>query len=163
GNDDDLRHPRPGRGDDAGRPHRCAEGRLYRGGRLADGPLPHSRKPLRDAVHRFPRDEHHPRYYDARSRGSCGSTCRGGNCAGAAVSFGVRPEDLRLAGEGDDVLFDGTVDYVEQLGEVQLVYVEIGRAGDPLVAKLPGNSEVERGARMRLTASGGDLHLFDAD
>ena len=26
--DDDLRHPRPGRGDDAGRPHRGAEGRL---------------------------------------------------------------------------------------------------------------------------------------
>ena len=85
------------------------------------------------------------------------------DAGGAAVSFGVRPEDLRVAGPGDEVLFDGTVDHVEQLGEVQLVYVEIGRAGEPLVAKLPGNAEVERGASLRLTASAADLHLFDKD
>ena len=38
--DDDLRHPRPGRGDDARRPHRRAERRADRAGRLADGALP---------------------------------------------------------------------------------------------------------------------------
>ena len=41
-------------------------------------------------------------------------------------------------------LFEGPVDYVEQLGEVQLVYLDIGRADLPLVAKLPGNAEVKR-------------------
>ena len=60
------------------------------------------------------------------------------------VSFGVRPEDLFIA-TGADYLFEGTVDYVEQLGEVQLVYVDIGRADLPLVTKLPGNAEVKRG------------------
>jgi ABC-type sugar transport system ATPase subunit len=81
---------------------------------------------------------------------------------GAAVSFGVRPEDLVIA-TGADYLFEGTVDYVEQLGEVQLVYVDIGRADLPLVTKLPGNVEVKRGATLRLSADPGDLHIFDAD
>ncbi|TGP24114.1 MULTISPECIES: sn-glycerol-3-phosphate ABC transporter ATP-binding protein UgpC [unclassified Mesorhizobium] len=81
---------------------------------------------------------------------------------GAAVSFGVRPEDLAIA-TGTDYLFEGKVDYIEQLGEVQLVYVDIGRADLPLVAKLPGNVEVKRGETLRLNASAGDLHIFDAD
>ena len=81
---------------------------------------------------------------------------------GAAVSFGVRPEDLVIA-TGSDYLFEGKVDYIEQLGEVQLVYIDIGRADLPLVAKLPGNVEVKRGETLRLNASAGDLHIFDAD
>ncbi|RWC93153.1 MAG: TOBE domain-containing protein, partial [Mesorhizobium sp.] len=81
---------------------------------------------------------------------------------GAAVSFGVRPEDLIIA-SGADYLFEGTVDYVEQLGEVQLVYVDIGRADLPLVTKLPGNVEVKRGSTLRLSANGEDLHIFDTD
>jgi multiple sugar transport system ATP-binding protein/alpha-glucoside transport system ATP-binding protein len=81
---------------------------------------------------------------------------------GASVSFGVRPEDLFIA-TGADHLFEGTVDYIEQLGEVQLVYVDIGRPDQPLVAKLPGNVEVRRGHALRLDANGEDLHIFDAD
>ena len=83
------------------------------------------------------------------------------DAAGAAVSFGVRPEDLVVAREARH-LFEGTVDYVEQLGEVQLVYVDIGRPNEPLVAKLPGNAAVERGSRIRLDAAEADLHIFDA-
>ena len=86
-----------------------------------------------------------------------------GSATGAAISFGVRPEDLRVAGEADEVLFAGKVDYIEQLGEVQLLYVEIGRDGEPLVAKLPGNADIRRGAEVRLSASPGDLHIFDAE
>ena len=78
------------------------------------------------------------------------------------MSFGVRPEDLIIA-SGTDYLFEGTVDYVEQLGEVQLVYVDIGRSDLPLVTKLPGNAEVKRGSTLRLTANPEDLHIFDAD
>jgi alpha-glucoside transport system ATP-binding protein len=81
---------------------------------------------------------------------------------GKPVSFGVRPEDLYVA-TGDDYLFEGLVDYVEQLGEVQLVYVDIGRADQPLVAKLPGNVEVKRGAKIRLAASPDELHIFDSE
>ncbi len=81
---------------------------------------------------------------------------------GAAVSFGVRPEDLIIA-SGQDYLFEGVVDYVEQLGEVQLIYLDIGRGAEPLVTKLPGNATVERGAKLKLTADAGDLHIFDGN
>ncbi len=79
---------------------------------------------------------------------------------GTAVSFGVRPEDLFIA-TGKDYLFEGPVDYIEQLGEVQLVYVDIGRGDQPLTAKLPGNVEVRRGTTLRLAANPQDLHIFD--
>jgi ABC-type sugar transport system ATPase subunit len=83
------------------------------------------------------------------------------SAAGADISFGVRPEDLRVA-KGNDYLFEGKVDYIEQLGEVQLVYVDIGRADQPLTAKLPGNASVKRGEMLKLDADAGDLHIFDA-
>ena len=82
------------------------------------------------------------------------------DAAGKAISFGVRPEDLRVGG-AQDGLFEGRVDYVEQLGEVQLVYVDIGRPNEPLIAKLPGSAEVRRGATIGLDADPGDLHIFD--
>ena len=83
---------------------------------------------------------------------------------GQEISFGVRPEDLVVIGQDDgNVLFEGRVDYVEQLGEVQLVYVDLGREGEPLVAKLPGNAEVKRGETIRLSADAGNLHIFDGN
>ncbi|MER2535796.1 MAG: sn-glycerol-3-phosphate ABC transporter ATP-binding protein UgpC [Rhizobiaceae bacterium] len=85
------------------------------------------------------------------------------SAAGQKVSFGVRPEDLRIADSAEATLFEGTVDYVEQLGEVTLVYLDIGREGQPLTAKLPGAAEVARGTVLRLTASPADLHIFNAD
>ncbi|MEO3997270.1 sn-glycerol-3-phosphate ABC transporter ATP-binding protein UgpC [Mesorhizobium sp. CAU 1732] len=83
---------------------------------------------------------------------------------GADISFGVRPEDLKIATDADGgILFEGTVDYVEQLGEVQLLYIELGRDGEPIVAKMPGNAPVERGSTIRLTADPANLHIFDGD
>jgi multiple sugar transport system ATP-binding protein/alpha-glucoside transport system ATP-binding protein len=79
---------------------------------------------------------------------------------GTTVSFGVRPEDLFIA-TAKDYLFEGTVDYLEQLGEVQLVYLDIGRADQPLTVKLPGNVEVKRGKVLKLAANPQDLHIFD--
>ena len=84
------------------------------------------------------------------------------DAAGTSISFGVRPEDLRLA-TGDAVLFEGKVDYVEQLGEVQLVYLDIGRPDSPLVVKLPGNAPVKRGEVLKVDADPGTLHIFNAE
>jgi multiple sugar transport system ATP-binding protein/alpha-glucoside transport system ATP-binding protein len=81
---------------------------------------------------------------------------------GKAISFGVRPEDLTVA-TGGDFLFEGPIDYIEQLGEVQLVYIDIGRGDAPLTAKLPGNAQIKRGETIRLTANPADLHIFDSD
>jgi ABC-type sugar transport system ATPase subunit len=81
---------------------------------------------------------------------------------GASISFGVRPEDLRIAAT-ERALFEGRVDYVEQLGEVQLIYVDIGRPEQPLVAKLPGSAVVGRNTEVRLDADPWALHIFDAE
>ncbi|HEY6632321.1 MAG TPA: sn-glycerol-3-phosphate ABC transporter ATP-binding protein UgpC [Rhizobiaceae bacterium] len=81
---------------------------------------------------------------------------------GASISFGVRPEDLRIA-TGDNVLFEGRVDYIEQLGEVQLVYLDIGRADAPLVVKLPGYTELKRDQVLKVGADPGTLHIFNAE
>mgnify|MGYP003134384726 FL=1 len=78
------------------------------------------------------------------------------------IQFGVRPEDLNIAGEGQPI-FEGPVTLVERLGESQLVYVEQPSSEEPLVAKLPGHLEVERGARIELSAQPGVVRLFDAD
>ncbi|WSG96136.1 sn-glycerol-3-phosphate ABC transporter ATP-binding protein UgpC [Rhizobium johnstonii] len=80
---------------------------------------------------------------------------------GKQASFGVRPEDLRVA-DGADYLFEGEVSIVEALGEVTLLYIEGPVPGEPIVVKLPGIYDVKKGQRMRFAADRQKLHLFDA-
>ena len=82
---------------------------------------------------------------------------------GTAVSLGVRPEDLRVAGVGDAPLFEAPVTHVEQLGEVVLGYLDVGRGDEPLVVKLPGGQAIRRGDTLRLSADRADLHLFNEE
>ncbi|MGO7540801.1 ABC transporter ATP-binding protein [Rhizobium ruizarguesonis] len=79
---------------------------------------------------------------------------------GKQASFGVRPEDLRVA-DGADYLFEGEVSIVEALGEVTLLYIEGLVPGEPIVVKLPGIYDVKKGQRMRFAADRQKLHLFD--
>ena len=55
-----LRHPRPGRGDDAGRPRGGDECRPDRAGRHAQRPLPFADHQVRGRLHRLAGDELHP-------------------------------------------------------------------------------------------------------
>ena len=80
--------------------------------------------------------------------------------AGAAGTFGVRPEDLQLT-TGPDAIFSGTVDMAEKLGEVTLIYVDVGE--HTIVAKLHGDVAIEKGAEVALTASAANIHVFDAE
>jgi alpha-glucoside transport system ATP-binding protein len=82
---------------------------------------------------------------------------------GKTASFGVRPEDLRLAGATDDYLFEGEVSIVEALGEVTLLYIEGLVPNEPIIVKLPGTHDVKRGQKMHFSAERSKLHLFDAD
>ncbi|EAU41695.1 alpha-glucosides ABC transporter, ATP-binding protein [Fulvimarina pelagi HTCC2506] len=82
--------------------------------------------------------------------------------AGGSGYLGVRPEDLALAGE-EEADFMGRVSLVERLGEVTLLYVDIGTADAPLVAKIPGSVPVERDQRIALKARREALQLFDQD
>ena len=77
--------------------------------------------------------------------------------------LGVRPEDLSIA-SGETAPFTGEVTLVEHLGEVTLLYVDLGQGGDePLVAKLSGSSSVKRGETVKLEARAEALRLFDEE
>ncbi|GGD31599.1 ABC transporter ATP-binding protein [Sinisalibacter lacisalsi] len=80
---------------------------------------------------------------------------------GWAVNVGVRPEDFRMAEEGDHVFFEGTVDYVEAIGEVTLLYFKTqGDDSDPIIAKLPGIHDDLRGQTVKLTADPNKVQVF---
>lgn len=81
---------------------------------------------------------------------------------GQPVHFGIRPEDLRLA-PADAALFHGRITLVEQLGEVQLVYLEVAGLDGPLVAKLPGLMDLAVGQEIALSAEAENVHLFGED
>ncbi|MDP2087240.1 MAG: sn-glycerol-3-phosphate ABC transporter ATP-binding protein UgpC [Gemmobacter sp.] len=81
---------------------------------------------------------------------------------GGALHLGLRPEDLRPAAPGEDVVLSGHVTLVERLGEVTLVHLA-DATGRSLIAKLDGDVEVARGQQLDLTADPERLHLFDAD
>jgi len=82
---------------------------------------------------------------------------------GKQASFGVRPEDLRVAGPNEDYLFEGEVSIVEALGEVTLLYIEGLVQGEPIIVKLPGIYDVKRGQKMHFVADRQKLHLFNAE
>ncbi|WP_319529327.1 sn-glycerol-3-phosphate ABC transporter ATP-binding protein UgpC [uncultured Cohaesibacter sp.] len=83
---------------------------------------------------------------------------------GKPAKFGVRPEDLRIAEEGDEVLYSCEARIVEKLGEVTLLYLEPPQAGDEaLIAKIPGNHDFNRGDVVSLTADIEKRHLFTED
>ena len=79
---------------------------------------------------------------------------------GWAVNIGVRPEDFRVAQKGDQVLFEGVVDYVEALGEVTLLYFKAADDAEPLIAKLPGIHADLRGRTVALTADPAKVQVF---
>ncbi len=81
--------------------------------------------------------------------------------AGRKAHFGVRPEDLRIAAEGEPALFSGTVGIVEALGEVTLLHLEGLNGEEPVVVKLPGIVRDLRGETLSFTADQAKLHLFD--
>ncbi|WOI57252.1 sn-glycerol-3-phosphate ABC transporter ATP-binding protein UgpC [Palleronia sp. LCG004] len=86
---------------------------------------------------------------------------------GAKVKIGVRPEDF-VAAEGEDYIFEGSVDITEALGEVTLLYFETGNAsiedlekGDAaVIAKLQGIHNDLRGRTVKLGAKPDRVHIF---
>lgn len=82
------------------------------------------------------------------------------DAAGRQINLGVRPEDFRIAAEGEPAVVDGIVDYVEALGEVTLLYFHAENGREPVLAKLPGGHSDLRGKTVRLTVDPAKTHLF---
>jgi len=77
---------------------------------------------------------------------------------GDAVTLGVRPEHLGLAGKGDAV--SATVTFVETLGHATYAYLTAGET--PLTVLLPGDVRPAVGEALKLRVPAGEAHLFDA-
>ena len=79
---------------------------------------------------------------------------------GDAVQLGLRPEHAR-AGQGEQRL-TGTLDMVEHLGEVNLLYVQLD-GGQDVVVRGDGGQRVQVGEAVSFQADPADWHLFTAD
>lgn len=75
---------------------------------------------------------------------------------GAAVTVGLRPEHIRLAGEG---ALSGEVVVVEPLGLSTQFYVKL--ANQQVCVFAMGRAGVQHGETVRLAADPASLHLFD--
>ncbi|WP_234187171.1 ABC transporter ATP-binding protein [Shinella sp. NM-101] len=104
----------------------------------------------------------------ARCRLDCGveiglATEPGRLSKGEAVSIGIRPENTQVAkDEGTDLTFTGSIDLVEHLGEVQILYLDLPGASEKFLIKADGESAFTRGQDIRFAARRQDIHVFDA-
>jgi len=90
-------------------------------------------------------------------------TNRIGNYAGKAVTLGIRPEDLRIAGDADpsDMSIDAAVEVVERLGSEILLDVAVGAT--TMVAAVEPTVTAKVHEKLRLAVNPNRLHFFDAE
>jgi multiple sugar transport system ATP-binding protein len=84
------------------------------------------------------------------------------------VRLGVRPESLRLVGEGEPGM-SLKVELVEELGADAYVYGETGQphgseigSGTPVVVRVEARRHFQRGATIHVTADPKEIHVFDS-
>ncbi|MBX6742638.1 MAG: sn-glycerol-3-phosphate ABC transporter ATP-binding protein UgpC [Acetobacteraceae bacterium] len=89
-------------------------------------------------------------------------TDRVGRYAGRELTLGIRPEDLRIARDGDaeGLTFEAVVEVVEQLGSEILLDVKTG--ADMMVAAVEPTVWAKLRDRLRLAVNPERLHFFDA-
>jgi len=104
----------------------------------------------------------------ARCRLDCGITLEltaepGRLSKGEAVSIGIRPENTRVvAGVENDPTFTGSIDLIEHLGEVQILYLDLPGTSDKFLVKVDGESAFARLQDISFSVRGRDIHVFDA-
>ena len=81
---------------------------------------------------------------------------------GRPVTLGMRPEHLRVIGDGDGATHH-KVQVVEQLGADTLVHGHFGEGGADLTVRLKGIVQMEEGDSLPLAIDAGNMHLFDTD
>ncbi len=87
-----------------------------------------------------------------------------GVSVGDRVSVGIRPENTQIAdARANGAVFTGTIDFVEHLGEVQILYVDLAGSGRKYLIKAYGERSYARMDRIRFTARAQDIHAFDVN
>jgi multiple sugar transport system ATP-binding protein len=83
--------------------------------------------------------------------------------AGRAVTLGIRPEDLSVAGaaDADQPCLDAVIEVVEQLGSEILLDMKVGE--DVMVASVAPTVRVKVRDKLRLAVRPAGLHVFDVN
>ncbi len=87
---------------------------------------------------------------------------------GDAMHLGIRPEHITISdsdvtgGAEGEIAIAGSVFLVEQLGDSQLVYLNIGEE-ELLVAKIFGNQQIAKGAQAYAAFAPASCYLFDTN
>jgi multiple sugar transport system ATP-binding protein len=86
-----------------------------------------------------------------------------GAYVGREVTFGMRPEDLRVASDADaaGITFEATVEVVEKLGSQILLDLQVG--GGTMVAAVEPTVAAKYGDRVRIATNPARLHFFDTE
>ena len=82
-----------------------------------------------------------------------------GLVAGDRVTFGLRPEHVRLSDPGPVA---GEVRIIEQLGSLTILHVEVA-SGEVLVVQTEGGTRARPHARVNLGFDAASAHVFNAD
>jgi multiple sugar transport system ATP-binding protein len=90
-------------------------------------------------------------------------TERLGGHVGRELIFGIRPEDLRVAGEADPpgLTFEALVEVVERLGSETLLDMRVGQ--DSFVASVEPTAPARMRDRLRLAINPERMHFFDRE
>ncbi|WP_411905791.1 ABC transporter ATP-binding protein [Rhizobium mayense] len=81
---------------------------------------------------------------------------------GETISVGIRPENARVGeGDGASLTFSATIDLVEHLGEVQILYLDLPDASEKFLVKVDGELSYARMQAIRVTARLQDLQVFN--
>ena len=81
--------------------------------------------------------------------------------AGAPVKLGIRPEHMRVVGEGEGHCA-GVVEVAEYLGADTFLYVALDGLGT-IQVRISGSDDVAEGSRVGLAFDESRMHFFDAD
>jgi alpha-glucoside transport system ATP-binding protein len=80
--------------------------------------------------------------------------------ADQVLTVGIRPEDFCLADEASCML-SGKIIFIESLGEVTLLHLDSNESKEPLVVKLPGIIDKQKGEMIYLKTEREKVHLFN--
>ena len=83
-------------------------------------------------------------------------------CNGKPVIMGARPEHLALGEGAPGASFEAHVEVVEQLGSEILLETRVGSHGIT-VARVPAETVIVSGDKVRISAQLGRLHFFDPE
>ena len=170
---DRLRHARPDRGDDHGRPCGGDEQRHHRTGWSAAGTLSSPGQRVRRRLHRFAVDELSRGDAGRSRRCASGQPCRRRRVpvpeeraadyrphVGKAVVFGIRRDSISNRQERPGFAeIQAKIDLVEPLGPQTMVYFTVGDRG--LCACIDPESSPRPNSTMSLSFNMNQMHMFD--